>query len=302
MRLESEGRAVAPRAYWKGYLKLSLVSCPVALFSAVSRTEKISFHLINRDTGHRLRQQYVDSVTGDFVDRDEQVRGYETGKNDYITLEETEIAEQALESTHTIDIETFVERDEIDEVYLDDSYYLAPDSKVADEPFVVIRDAIRKNHVAGLGRIVLSGRERVVLIEARDKGLLATTLHYNYEVRDEKPYFESIPAVRLSKEMLDLATHIIETKRGKFDPTKFEDRYQNALVKLIRAKRAGKAIAAPAQPKAPSNVINLMDALRRSVKGSAGSTESKQKISTRKTRTATKKSTSSGRKRIKKAS
>ncbi len=256
---------MAPRANWKGYLKLSLVSCPVALFPAVSRTERISFHLINRETGHRLRQQYVDSVTGEIVERDEMVRGYEIGKNDYITLEESEIAEQAMESTHTIDIETFVPREEIDEVYLDGSYYLAPDDKVANEPFVVIRDAMRKSNMVGLARVVLAGRERIVMIEARDNGLLATTLHYKYEVRDEKPYFESIPDLKLSKEMLDLAAHIIDTKRGKFDPTKFEDRYQDALVALIRAKRAGKPMPAAPQPKAPSNVINLMDALRRSV-------------------------------------
>ncbi|MDR3408506.1 MAG: Ku protein [Methylovirgula sp.] len=261
---------MAPRANWKGYLKLSLVSCPVALFPAVSRTERISFHLINRDTGHRLRQQYVDSVTGDIVERDEQVRGYEIGKNDYITLEESEIAEQALESTHTIDIETFVPREEIDEVYLDGSYYLAPDNKVADEPFVVIRDAMRKSNVVGLARVVLAGRERMVMIEPRDKGLLATTLHYKFEVRDEKPYFESIPDLKLSKDVLDLAAHIIETKRGKFDPTKFEDRYQDALVGLIRAKRAGKPLPAAPQPKTPSNVINLMDALRRSVAAESG--------------------------------
>ncbi|HEY0146824.1 MAG TPA: Ku protein [Methylovirgula sp.] len=171
---------MAPRANWKGYLKLSLVSCPVALFPAVSRTERISFHLINRETGNRLRQQYIDSVTGDIVERDEMVRGYEIGKNDYITLDESEIAEQAIESTHTIDIETFVPRNEIDEVYLDGSYYLAPDDKVADEPFVVIRDAMRKSDMVGLARVVLAGRERIVMIEARDNGLLATTLHYKY--------------------------------------------------------------------------------------------------------------------------
>lgn len=294
---------MAPRAHWKGYLKLSLVSCPVALFSAVSRTEKISFHLINRETGHRLRQQYVDSVSGEIVPRDEQVRGYEIGKNDYITLEESEIAEQAVESSHTIDIETFVQRDEIDEVYLDSSYYLAPENKVADEPFVVIRDAMQKNNVAGVARVVLSGRERVVLLEARDKGLIATTLHYNYEVRDEKPYFESVPDLKLSKEMLDLASHIIETKRGKFDPSKFEDRYQDALVKLIRAKRAGKPITAAAPPQPPSNVINLMDALRRSVKASSsGGASSTREAPAHKRRAAAKKSTPANKKRIKKAS
>jgi len=297
---------VAPRAHWKGYLKLSLVSCPVALFPAVSRTERVSFHLINRETGHRLRQQYIDSVTGAVVERDETVRGYEVGKNDYITLEESEIAEQAIESTHTIDIETFVPREEIDEVYLDDSYYLAPDDKVANEPFVVIRDAMRKSETVGLGRVVLSGRERVVMIEARDNGLLATTLHYKYEVREEKPYFESIPNLKLSKEMLDLAAHIIETKRGKFDPTKFEDRYQDALVDLIRAKRAGKPRPAPPEPRTPSNVINLMDALRRSVDSESRRGKAAPRKSSAKAQAATKKSapsrSASSKKRVRKAS
>jgi DNA end-binding protein Ku len=295
---------VAPRANWKGYLKLSLVSCPVALFPAVSRTERISFHLINRETGNRLRQQYIDSVTGDIVERDETIRGYEIGKNDYITLEESEIAEQAIESTHTIDIETFVPRDEIDEVYLDDSYYLAPDDKVADEPFVVIRDAMRKSNMVGLARVVLSGRERIVMIEARDNGLLVTTLHYKYEVRDEKPYFESIPNVKISKETLDLAAHIIDTKRGKFDPSKFEDRYQDSLVELIRAKRAGKPIPAAPQPK-PSNVINLMDALRRSVDAESGRRATAPGKTSAKTHSAAKKAApakSATKRRVKKAS
>ncbi|MEW6438381.1 MAG: Ku protein [Pseudomonadota bacterium] len=281
---------MAPRANWKGYLKLSLVSCPVALFPAVSPTERVSFHLINRETGHRLRQQYVDSVTGEVVERDETLRGYEIGKNDYITLEESEIAEQAIESTHTIDIETFVPRAEIDEVYHDDSYYLAPGDKVANEPFAVIREAMRKSGMVGLARVVLSGRERIVMIEPRDNGLLATTLHYKYEVRDEKPYFESIPDLKLSKEMLDLAAHIIETKRGKFNPSKFEDRYQDALVGLIRAKRAGKPLPAPPEPKAPSNVINLMDALRRSVDAGSRRGKAAPRKSSTKAQAATKKS------------
>jgi DNA end-binding protein Ku len=261
---------VAPRANWKGYLKFSLVSCPVALFPAVSTTERMSFHLINRETGHRLRQQYVDSVTGDIVEREAQARGYEIGKDAYISVEESEIAAQALESTHTIDIERFVPREEIDEIYLDNSYYLAPDNKVADEPFVVIRDAMRTADVVGLARVVLARRERIIMIEPRDQGLLATTLHYKYEVRDETPYFESIPDLKLPKDMGDLAAHIIEMKRGKFDPEKFVDRYQDALVGLIRAKRAGRPLRAAPQPKAPSNVIHLMDALRRSIATETG--------------------------------
>ncbi len=260
---------MAPRANWKGYLKLSLVSCPIALFPVASTTERISFHLVNRATGNRLRQQYIDSVTGDIVERDERVRGYEIGKGDYITLEESEIAERALESTHTIDIETFVPRKDIDEVYLDSAYYMAPDDKVADEPFVVIRDAMRERNMVGLARVVLYGRERILMIEPRHKGLVGTTLHYQYEIRDDKPYYDSVPEMKIPAEMLKLAEHIIDTKRGKFDPSQFQDRYQDALVELIRAKRAGRPIPAAPEVKRPSNVINLMDALRRSVESEA---------------------------------
>ncbi len=256
---------MVPRANWKGYLKLSLVSCPVALFPVASTTERISLHLINRATGNRLRQQYVDSVTGEIVERDEQVRGYEIGKGDYITLEESELAERALESTHTIDIESFVPRKDVDEVYLENSYYMAPDDKVADEPFVVIREAMRERGMVGLARVVLYGRERALMIEPRHKGLIGTTLHYQYEVRDEKPYFESVPDLKIPAEMRKLAEHIIDMKRGGFDPSQFQDRYQDALVALIRAKRAGRPLPSAQAPKPPSNVINLMDALRRSV-------------------------------------
>lgn len=256
---------MAPRANWKGYLKLSLVSCPIALFPVASESERISFHLINRATGNRLRQQYVDPVTGEIVERDERVRGYEIGKGEYITLEESEIAERALESTHTIDIERFVPRKDIDEVYLESGYYMAPDDKVADEPFIVIRDAMRESGMVGIARVVLYGRERMLMIEPRGKGLIGTTLHYQYEIRNDKSYFDSVPDMKIPGEMLKLAAHIIETKRGNFDPSQFQDRYQDALVELIRAKRAGKPLPAVPETKAPSNVINLMDALRRSV-------------------------------------
>jgi DNA end-binding protein Ku len=304
-------RRVAPRANWKGYLKLSLVSCPIALFPAVSTSERISFHLINRATGNRLRQHYVDAETGEAVERDEQARGYGVGKGEYITLEESEIAEQAIESTHTIDIESFVPREDIDEVYFDSSYYVAPDDKVANEPFVVIREAMQKSGMVGLARVVLYGRERVLMIEPRDKGLLGTTLHYQYEIRDEKAYFDSIPDIKIPAEMLKLAEHIIETKHGTFDPSQFQDHYQEALVKLIRAKRAGKPLPAAPETKAPSNVINLMDALRRSVQGesrrepSGGNAPAARKESA-KPRSASKKSGASTRgaartRRVKKA-
>jgi len=261
---------MAPRAQWKGYLKLSLVSCPVQMFSAASTSERVSFHLINRETGHRLKQQYVDSVSGDLVDPEDRIKGYEIAKGEYIPIEPEELADVAIESTHTIDIESFVPSSEIDPVYLDNRYYLSPDDKVAEEPFAVIRDAMRKRGMVGLARVVLYGRERIVMLDPRERGIMATTLRYAYEVRDDKAYFEDIPKIEMPKEMLDLASHIIDTKKAKFDPSKFTDRYQEAVVDLIKAKRAGQPAPKPQAPK-PSNVVNLMEALRRSVAEETGS-------------------------------
>lgn len=255
---------MAPRANWKGYLKLALVSCPVALFPASSGSERVSFHLINRETGNRLKQQYVDSATGDVVPTEERIRGYEIAKGEYIPIEEGELDQVALESTHTIDIESFVPRASVDEVYFDRSYYLAPDDKVAEEPFAVIREAMKKSGMAGIARVVLFGRERILMIEPRGRGLIGTTLHYAYEVRQDKAYFDDIPDVKIAPDMLDLASHIIDTKRAKFDPSRFADRYQDAVVELIRAKRAGRPTPKPPTER-PSNVVSLMDALRRSV-------------------------------------
>ncbi|WP_112662639.1 Ku protein [Microvirga flavescens] len=255
---------MAPRANWKGYLKLSLVSCAVALAPASTSKDKISFNLLNRKTGNRLRRQMVDEETGETVDGHDQVRGYEIAKREYVTLEDSEIEKVALESTHTIDIESFVPRAQIDEMYLDTPYYLMPDGKVAEEAFAVIRDAMSRKKVVGLGRVVLSRRERIIMLEPRDKGLAGHTLHYAYEVRDSKEYFDEISDVKVSGEMLDLAEHIIEKKITTFDPTRFEDRYQDALIALIKAK-AGHKPAPKLEAAKPTNVINLMDALRRSI-------------------------------------
>lgn len=255
---------MAPRPYWKGYLKLSLVSCSVALFPAASRSDRISFHWLNRETGNRLRQQMVDSDTNEPVEREERARGYQLAKNDYLIIEEEDLDSVEIESSHTIDIESFVPRSEIDPVYLDSSYYLAPNNKVAEEAFAVIREAMASEGVAGLGRAVLSRRERLFVLEPRDKGILATVLHYNYEVREDRAYFEDIPDLKIPGEMLDLAKHIIRTKMGHFDISKFEDRYENALIEMIRAKQAGRPVE-HARPKQASNVINLMDALRNSI-------------------------------------
>ncbi|NNM74653.1 Ku protein [Enterovirga aerilata] len=255
---------MAPRSNWKGYLKLSLVSCPVQLFPATTTKERVSFHLLHRDTGNRLRRKLVDPETDEEVASDEQVRGYQVAKNEYVILEEEEIDSVAIESTHTIDIETFVPRDEIDETFLDTPYYLTPDGKLAEEAFAVIREAMRQKNVVGLGRVVLYRRERPIMLEPRGKGLVATTLRYAYEVREDEDYFENIGEPEVSEEMLDLATHIIGRKMSHFDPKRFEDRYQNALLDLIKAKQTHQPIKVNV-PAKPSNVVSLMDALRRSI-------------------------------------
>jgi Ku protein len=261
---------MAPRAYWKGYLRLSLVTCPIELFPATSQSEKTHFHQINTQTGHRLRQQMVDETTGKVVDKAHKGRGYELVKGRYVPIEEDELAAIEIESTHTVDIESFVPLAEIDKRYLDKPYYVVPNGKVGAEAFAVIRDAMRNKERAGLARIVIASREHVIAIEPLGKGILGTTLRYDYEARDEKPYFAEIPSVRVPKEMLDLAEHILETKAGHFDPTKFNDKYELELRKLVKRKAAGHKIEAPKPPEGGGKVIDLMEALRRSVHGERG--------------------------------
>ena len=255
---------MAPRPYWKGYLKLSLVSCAVALYAASSDSGRISFHWLNRQTGNRLRQQMIDPESSAAVEPEERVRGYALSKSEYLTVEEEELDAIEIESSHTIDIESFVRRSEIDPVFLNNAYYLAPDDKVAEEAFSVIREAMADEGVAGLGRTVIARRERLMVLEPRGKGILATTLHLSSEVRSEAAYFEGIAGMDIPREMLDLAKHIIHSKMGEFDISKFTDRYEDALVEMIRAKQAGRPVEA-AKPRQPSNVINLMDALRKSI-------------------------------------
>src|ERR1043166_8067552 len=257
---------MAPRPTWKGYLKLSLVSCAVAMYTATSTSSRIRLNIINRETGNRIRNQAIDAETGDVVENDAKVKGYEVDNGQYVLLEEDELDEVALESTHTIEIESFVPRDEVDQIYLDESFYLVPDDPVAYEAFAVIREAMKKKGMGGIGRVVTHRRERILMLESRGKGIAATALRYKNEVRKEDAYFDEIPNVKIPSDMVKLAEHILESKRGHFDPSKFEDRYEDALRALIKAKRAGKEPPAPSEPK-PSNVINLMDALRRSVKG-----------------------------------
>ncbi len=257
---------MAPRANWKGYLKLSLVSCAVALYPATSTSGRVRFNIINRQTGHRVHNQVVDAETGEPVEPEDRVKGYRAEGGKYVLIEEEDFERVALESTHTIDIEGFVPREEIDEIYLDESYYIAPEDEVSVEAFAVIREAMRKKNVVGLARVVLYRRERLLMLQPRGKGLMATALRFANEVRDKDKYFEDVPDVRISGEMLDLATHILNSKKEKFDPSEFEDRYETALVKMIKAKRAGKELPEAPEPPA-TNVVNLMDALRQSIKG-----------------------------------
>ena len=294
---------MAPRPNWKGYLKLSLVSCSVALYSATSTNERIRFNILNRKTGNRVRNLVVDSETEEPVEQEDRIKGYQYEKGQYVQVEDDELDEVALESTHTIDIESFIPREEVDEIYLDESYYIVPNDKVAYEAFSVIRDAMKKEDLVGLARVVLYRRERILMLAPRGKGLIATALRYRPEVREEKNYFTDIPDVKLPADMLDLAVHILESKKGHFDPDQFEDRHESALASLIQAKQAGKPLPKPSEER-PSNVINLMDALRRSVQAEKGGQRGggeRRATATRRPARASAKKSSSARTRVKRA-
>jgi DNA end-binding protein Ku len=265
---------MAPRAYWKGSLKLSLVSCPVQLYPASTSVEKTRFHMINKETGNRLKQQMIDSETGDVVESDQKGRGYEVSKGEYVEVEREELEAVQVESNHTIDIDSFVPRDEIDKRYLNNPYYIAPDGKAGIDAFAVIRDAMKDKDRVALARIVLSNREHVIAIEPLGKGLLGTTLRYPYELRDEDDYFDDIKNPKISKDMIELASHILDSKAAHFDPSKFKDEYENALKTLVKRKAAGKPVKVAEREERPDNVINLMDALRQSLKGKAAAKRS----------------------------
>ena len=282
---------MAPRAYWKGYLRLSLVSCPIQLFPAASEREKVRFHPLNRDTGNRIRYVKVDADTGDEVAADDIVKGYEVSKGKYIEVEPDELEAVEIDSTRMIDIDQFVPRKEIDDLYMKDPYYIVPDGEVGLQAFAVIRDAIKKQGMVALGRVVFTNREHVISLEPRGKGLMGVTLRYPYEVRDEKDYFDDIPNESVPKDMLELATHIVQTKAGHFKPDKFEDHYESALRNLIKRKQEGKPIERPKEHE-PAKVIDLMEALRKSV-GKETSARRTQARSTTSHRRTTKKSTRS---------
>jgi DNA end-binding protein Ku len=254
---------MAPRANWKGYLRLSLVSCPILLYPATSDAEKIRFNQINKKTGHRIKMQKVDAETGDVVEADEIVKGYKAGDG-YIEITEEDLEAVEVESTRVINVDQFVPRAEIDDLYIDRPYYIVPDGEVGQQAFGVIREAIKAKGMVAIGRVVLSTREHVIALEARDRGLLGMLLHYPYEVRQPDEYFRDIPAEKAPKEMIELATHIIDTMAGHFDPEKFDDRYEDAMRELIKRKAAGEKIT-PVEHAKPKTTVNLMEALRASV-------------------------------------
>ncbi|WEX77505.1 Ku protein [Sinorhizobium numidicum] len=254
---------MAPRANWKGFIKIGEVSCPVALYTAASTSERIAFHTVNRATGHRVRRQFVDSETGKPVERDDQVKGYETASEEFIVLEPEEIEAAVPESDKTLSVSAFIACDDIDDVYFDKPYYLAPADRHAEEAYVLIREGMRSKQVAALARTVLFRRVRTLLIRTHGPGLIATTLNFDYEVRSAKNAFADVPDLKIEGEMLDLAEHIIKTKKGKFDPKEYDDRYEEALAELVKAKLEGKKIAARKEPKR-EKVVDLISALRES--------------------------------------
>jgi DNA end-binding protein Ku len=255
------------RPTWEGHLRLSLVTCPVALYTATERTSEIHFNMINPKTNNRIRMQTVDAGTGKPVDRADLVRGFEVSKNKYILLDKEELDAVKLESTRIIDIEEFVDADTIDRIYWDEPYYLAPAGKTGIEAFAVIQAAMGKQKKVALGRLVLHTRERVCALEPRDTGILLTTLRTHDEIRDASEIFDkNLP--KPERGMLDIAEKIIEQQAAKFDPTEFKDRYEDALRELIARKKKGKIVATEPEPdEDDGKVVDLMDALKKSLKG-----------------------------------
>jgi DNA end-binding protein Ku len=257
-----------PRASWKGYLKIAEVTCPVALYAAASTSERIALHTINRSTGDRVRRVYVDAETGEPVEAENQVKGYETGKGEYVSVEPEEIAAAVPRGDKTLTAIAFLDLKEVDELYFDRPYYLAPADRSADETFDLIREGMRESKTAAIAQALLFRRARSLLIRVHGKGVVATTLKFDYEVRSAKDAFSNVPATKISGEMLELAEHIIKTKQGVFDPRDFHDRYEGALAELVKAKLEGKTIPKrkPVEQKA---TINLLQALRESAGAAA---------------------------------
>lgn len=264
---------MAPRPAWKGYLKLSLVTCAVELTNVVTHTEKVSFRVLNRKTGNTVKRIYVDAQTGKPLGDGDEIKGYEVSDGDFVHIDEDEIEAVQIESSHTMSLDGFVDKASIQQIYLDTPYYVAPADKVSEEAFAVIRDAMAGKKMAGLARIVLYSRERPVVIEPLGKGMVLTTLRYDNTVRQPGIVFDDIKAVKTDQEMTDLAELIIDKKKATFDPSKFDDKYEDALLELIRAKKAGKKAPQATAAAKPSNVVNLFDALKQSLSSDAGSSK-----------------------------
>jgi len=258
---------MAPRSFWKGYLKLSLVTCPVAMVPATTDNEKVRFHTLNRDTGNRIVSQYVDAVTEKPVDEDDEVKGYQRGEEEYVILEDDELEAVALESTRTIDIDMFVPRDSIGWIWYDTPHYLTPDDPVGEEAFSVIRDAMGSTEMVGISRLVMYRRERAVMLEPRGKGIVLWTLRYGDEVRDPDAYFGNVKASKPDAKLIGMVKTLIEDRVKPWDPAMVTDPVQERLLEIIASKKKGqKRPAKPrAEPETPSNVINIMDALRKSL-------------------------------------
>jgi DNA end-binding protein Ku len=256
---------MAPRPNWKGYLKLSLVSCPIALYPATSASERVSFNQINKNTGNRIRYRKVDEETEEPVEQADIIKGYQVEKNIYVTLEDEELEAIQVESTHTIEIDKFVPKKQLDERYFDSPYYIVPNDKVGQDAFAVIRDAMKGKGMVGVGRVVISKRERPIILEPFGKGMRGMTLRYSYEVRNAEDYFGDIPDVKIPGEMLKLAEHIVDTKSDDFDPTEFEDHYETAVVELLRQKQSGKTVSKTAARGPAKQVGNVIDLLKKSL-------------------------------------
>jgi DNA end-binding protein Ku len=268
---------MAPRANWKGFLRLSLVSCPVALYPATSDSEKISFNQINRNTGHRIKYLKVDADTGEEVAADDIMKGFKVDTDTYVEVSKDELDNIALDSTRTIEIDEFVPKADIDPRYAIRPYYLVPDGKIGHDAYAVIRETIRDMGKVAIGRLVLTNREHIIALEPLKNGLMGTLLRYPYEVRDEAEYFDDIQDVKVTKDMLDLARHIVEQKAAEFEPGKFEDRYESALVDLVNQKRSGLAIKPHGKARPGTNVVDLMTALQQSLKGGGAAPKPKAK-------------------------
>jgi len=254
---------MAPRASWKGYLKLSLVSCPVRLYNATSASERIAFNLLHKDTHNRIAMKPVDPELGQ-VERSDLVKGYQYEKNQYVIIDEEDFEKVRVETTETINIETFVDSDEVDPIYYDSPYYLAPDGPMAEETFGVLREAMAQMKKTAIAKVVMTNRERLVAVAPYDKGMMLQTLRTGQEVRSAAAYFEDIKASGVDKEMLQLAEKLIEQKEGHFSPAEFVDRYEEGLMALIQAKVKGETPVVAAAPER-GKVINLMDALKKSL-------------------------------------